>query len=332
MKQPVQNEILLYRGDDGRMNLEVSLREESVWLSQQQMAQLFDRDRTVVARHLHNIFATKELDPKSNVQKMHIAGADKPVQFYNLDVIISVGYRVNSKRGTQFRIWATRILREHLLKGFTINQKRLTEEAQRFEELQEAIGVLARVIDGRQLAAAQASGLLRVIADYSRAMAILDDYDHDRVGISNTSGKGHFVLTCANARKAIVSLRRQLATSGQPTGLFGIERQGALAAILGNLYQTFDGRELYPTVEEKAAHLLYFLVKDHPFTDGNKRIGAFLFVWFMEANGTLYGNGGVKRIADNALVALTLLVAESRPREKDIIVKVIVNLINKDNN
>jgi len=331
MNQESRGEIVIYSAASGKAGLEVKLQDETVWLSQSQMAELFGRDRTVITRHLRNIFETKELDEKSNVQKMHVPFSDRPVIYYNLDVIISVGYRVNSKRGTQFRIWATGVLKDHLIKGFTVNQKRLIEQSQRFNDLQNAVSLLSRVVENRQLASPEAAGLLKVITDYTRALAILDDYDRHKVEVKHTSGKGRFVITYDKARKAIDALGQELRASGQQAGLFGIERGETFKGLLGNIYQTFDGDELYKSVEEKAAHLLYFTIKDHPFTDGNKRIGAFLFIWFMDANGILYGSDGRKRIGDNALVALTLLIAESRPAEKDVIVKVIVNLINKDN-
>ena len=331
MNQESRGEIVIYSAASGKAGLEVKLQDETVWLSQSQMAELFRRDRTVITRHLRNIFETKELDEKSNVQKMHVPFSDRPVIYYNFDVIISVGYRVNSKRGTQFRIWATGVLKDHLIKGFTVNQKRLIEQSQRFNDLQNAVSLLSRVVENRQLASPEAAGLLKVITDYTRALAILDDYDRHKVEVKHTSGKGRFVITYDKSRKAIDALGQELHASGQQAGLFGIERGETFKGLLGNIYQTFDGDELYKSVEEKAAHLLYFTIKDHPFTDGNKRIGAFLFIWFMDANGILYGSDGRKRIGDNALVALTLLIAESRPAEKDVIVKVIVNLINKDN-
>ena len=331
MNQESRGEIVIYSAASGKAALEVKLQDETVWLSQSQMAELFGRDRTVITRHLRNIFETKELDEKSNVQKMHVPFSDRPVIYYNFDVIISVGYRVNSKRGTQFRIWATGVLKDHLIKGFTVNQKRLIEQSQRFNDLQNAVSLLSRVVENRQLASPEAAGLLKVITDYTRALAILDDYDRHKVEVKHTSGKGRFVITYDKARKAIDALGQELRASGQQAGLFGIERGETFKGLLGNIYQTFDGDELYKSVEEKAAHLLYFTIKDHPFTDGNKRIGAFLFIWFMDANGILYSSDGRKRIGDNALVALTLLIAESRPAEKDVIVKVIVNLINKDN-
>lgn len=330
MAEQSKGEIIIYSPAKGG-GLEVKLQDETIWLDQAQMAKLFGRDRTVITRHLRNIFESNELDEKSNVQKMHIAFSDRPVIYYNLDVIISVGYRVNSKRGTQFRIWATQVLKEHLIKGFTVNQKRLIEQSQRFNDLQNAVALLGRVVENRQLASPEAAGLLKVITDYMRALTILDNYDHQKVEVRRTSGKGRFVITYDKARKAVDTLGLEMRMAGQSAGLFGIERGGAFKGIVGNIYQTFSQKELYHSIEEKAAHLLYFVIKDHPFTDGNKRIGAFLFLWFMDGNSILYAADGRKRIGDNALVALTLLIAESRPAEKDVIIKVIVNLINKDN-
>jgi prophage maintenance system killer protein len=331
MTEQSKGEIIIYSPTKGHGGLEVKLQDETVWLNQAQMAELFGRDRTVITRHLRNIFESKELDEKSNVQKMHVPFSDRPVIYYNLDIIISVGYRINSKRGTQFRIWATAVLKDHLIKGFTVNQKRLIEQSQRFNDLQNAVALLSRVVENRQLASPEAAGLLKVITDYTRALTILDDYDHQKVEVRHTSGKGRFAITYDKARKAIDTLGLEMREAGQQAGLFGIERGGTFKSIVGNIYQTFAQKELYHSIEEKAAHLLYFVIKDHPFTDGNKRIGAFLFLWFMDGNGILYAPGGRKRIGDNALVALALLIAESRPVEKDVIIKVIVNLINKDN-
>lgn len=262
---------------------------------------------------------------------MHIAGSDKPVAYYNLDVIISVGYRVNSKRGTQFRIWATQVLKDHLLRGYSLNEKKLREQNARLAELQETVNLMGRVIQGRKLAQAEAAGLLHVITDYSYALSLLDQFDHQELAIRNISKKKPFTITYEDARKAIDLLARQTFTIGTPSGLFGKEKDKSFKSSLGAIYQTFGGRELYPSIEEKAAHLLYFIVKNHSFIDGNKRIGAFVFIWFLDANGTLYSRDRKKRIGDNALVALTLMIAESKPRDKDIIIKVIVNLINKDN-
>jgi len=334
MTEKSKGKIIIYEAEDGKTTLEVSLKKDTVWLDAHQMADLFQRDRTVIVKHIGNIYKTGELLPDSTCAKnTQVArdGKKRVMDFYNLDMIISVGYRVNSLRGTQFRIWATGVLKDHLIKGYSINRKRLQEQNSRLVELQKTVNLLGRVAEDRELATGEAVGLLKVITDYSYALALLDQYDHQNLEIRHISGQGCFVINYEQARKAIDILGEQYRTAGQSAGLFGIEKDESLKGILGVLYQTFDGIELYQSVEEKAAHLLYFAIKDHPFTDGNKRIAAFLFVWFLDANGILYAKDGHKRIGENALVALSLLIAESKPEEKDIIIKVIVNLINKDN-
>jgi prophage maintenance system killer protein len=321
-------QIVIYRAKDGRTCLEVNLQRETVWLSQAQLATLFDTERSVITKHIRNVFQTNELDQESNVQKMHIAGSDKPVAFYALDMIISVGYRVNSKQGTQFRIWATQILRDHLLKGYTVNERRLREQVTHLKELQTTVDLLGRVIQERHLTGDEAEGLLKVVTDYSLALSLLDQYDHQQLTIRDTTSPTPFALTYAAAHAAITKMAAQ---SGMHSDLFGREKDQSFKSSIGAIYQTFGGRELYPSIEEKAAHLLYFVVKNHSFVDGNKRIAAFLFVWFLDANRILYRADGTKRLADNALVALTLLIAESKPSDKDILIKVLVNMINRGN-
>lgn len=317
---PGGGEIVLYRAPDGTVNLDVRLERETIWLTQGQMAELLATERSVITKHLGNIFRSGELDMKSNVQKMHIAGSDRPVSFFNLDVAISVGYRVNSKRGTQFRIWATRVLREHILKGFTVNERRL-------KELNQAVRLIADVAERRPLTGDEAIALLRVVGDYSRALDLLDDYDHQRVGVTAVTMREAEAVSYEEALRAIARLREQFGGSE----LFGREKDGSLSGSLAAVVQSFGGKDVYPSLEEKAAHLLYFLVKNHSFVDGNKRIAAALFLWFLEKNGALYRADGGKRIGDNALVAMTLLIAESRPADKDILARVVVNLINRLN-
>jgi prophage maintenance system killer protein len=299
-----------------------------------QIAALFGRDKSAISRHLGNIFATKALDKNSTVaffatvQKEGGRTITRNIEYYNLDAIISVGYRVNSKRGTQFRIWATRVLRDHLLKGYTINEKRLQEQVARLKELQETVDLLGRVMQDRQLTGGEAEGLLKIITDYSLALSLLDQYDRQQLVIRSTTAPAPVVLTYEMARETIDRLAERSANAGN---LFGREKDESFKSSVATIYQTFGGHELYPSIEEKAAHLLYFVTKNHSFIDGNKRIAAFLFLWFLDANRILYRKDGGKRIADNALVALTLMIAESKPRDKDIITKVIVNLINRDN-
>ena len=321
-------EVFIYETASGESNLEVKLEQETVWLTQKQLALLFDRDRSVITKHLKNIFQSGELEEKSNVQKMHIPDSDKPVSFYNLDVIISVGYRVNSKRGTQFRIWASNVLKQHLVQGYTINEKRLKEQAQKYQQLQQTVKLLQNVLERKEnLTGSESVGLLNVITDYAYALAVLDDYDHQRLEVKGTTEETHFRINYEDAMAAIESLRLQFGGSV----LFGREKDQSFQSSLNTIYQCFGGEELYPSLEEKAANLLYFVVKNHSFSDGNKRIAAFLFIWFLEKNHLLYRPDGSKRIADNALVALTLMIAESNPTDKDMIVKVVVNLINREN-
>lgn len=325
--------IVLYKSPDGRVSMDVRLEQETLWLSQKQMADLFNTERSVITKHLHNIFQDRELSRDSVCAIFaHTAEDGKSYQtaYYNLDAIISVGYRVNSKRGTQFRIWATGVLRDHILKGYTINEKRLKEQNVRLLELEGAVKLLGRVIEDRKLAHDEADGLLWVITDYARALSLLDQYDHHKLKAGPTTRRAPFMLTYDAARSAIDRMAEKMHHEGRSLGLFGREKDGSFKSAVATIYQTFGGRELYPGVEEKAAHLLYFVVKNHGFVDGNKRIGAALFVWFLHANDLLYLPDGRRWLADNALVALTLLIAESRPTDKDIIIKVIINLINRE--
>lgn len=309
-------EVALYRAADGKISLEVRLEKETLWLTQKQMAMLFDTERSVITKHLRNIFNSGELEEKSNVQKMHIPGSDKPVAFYNLDVIISVGYRVNSKRGTQFRIWATQVLRDHLLKGYTVNAKRL-------EELKQAIHVVARVAERRRLSGDEATALLKVVSEYSFALNLLDDYDHGRPPEVTAKPQPTVPVSLDEARRIVTVLRERF--GGSP--LFGKEKDEGLEGSLNAVFQTAGGEELYPSREEKAANLLYFLVKNHHFVDGNKRIGAAIFLWFLEKNGILTDAGGQTRISQEALVALTLMIAESDPKERKMMTHLTVALL-----
>ena len=313
---PAGGEIVLYQAPDGGVTLEVRLEKETLWLSQKQMAQLFETERSVITKHVRNIFASGELDEKSNVQKMHIPGSDKQVAFYNLDVIISVGYRVNSRRGTQFRIWATRVLRDHILKGYTVNERRLVE-------LRQTIQLISHVAHQRELAGEEAAAVLRVLEDYSFALHVLDAYDHGQVPAPSGAPRTAKPLTVEEARELVTLLRNRYGGSD----LFGLEKDQGLAASLSAVFQTSGGNDVYSTLEEKAAHLLYFIVKNHPFVDGNKRIGAALFLRFLEKNGMLLLPDGTRRLSDEALVALTLLIAESPPRDKETMVRLVAYLL-----
>ncbi len=324
-------EIVIYPAVDGQPALEVRLEKETVWLTQRQMADLFDKDTDTVGLHIRNVFKEGELDEKATTEESSVVQSEgerkvrRSVRLFNLDVVISVGYRVKSKRGTLFRIWASKVLREHIVQGYTLNEARLRQERRHLDGLQKAIGLIGRVLDTRELGATEAKGLLKVIADYSAALVLLDDYDHKRLTCEGgTAAPVGFELTYEAARAAVDRLAEQAAFRST---LFGHEKDQGFKGLLGAVYQGFGGHELYPSVEEKGAHLLYFVVKNHPFSDGNKRIGAFLFLWFLDAHGLLYLPGGEKRVADAMLVALTLLIAESKPSEKDVMVAVIVNLI-----
>lgn len=318
--------IVLYKAADGGPALDVRLDKETVWLSQRQMAELFGKDTDTVGLHIRNIFREGELKESATTEESSVVREEggrtvrRTVGIYNLDVIISVGYRVNSKRGTQFRIWATRVLREHLVRGYTVN-------AQRLQELKQAVRLVANVAERRDLTGDEAKALLRVVADYSYALEVLDDYDHQRVRLGAVSRRKVSALSIDEARRAVETMRGRFGGSA----LLGREKDQGLEGSLAAVMQTFGGADVYPSLEEKAANLLYFLVKNHHFVDGNKRIGAALFLWFLEKNRALYRNDGTKRIADNALVAMTLLIAESRAGEKDVLVRVVVNLINKKN-
>lgn len=312
--------VVLYRAPDGTVSLDVRIEHDTIWLNQKQMAELFATERSVITKHLRNIFSSGELDEKSNVQKMHIPGSDKPVAFYNLDVAISVGYRVNSKRGTQFRIWATQVLRDHILKGYSVNERRL-------KELRQSLKLVGQVLDRYNVSSDQAKALLRVVTDYERALDILDDYDHQRVRPIRLTRAEAVGIEYDEAMRIIGQMRAKFGGSS----LFGREKDDSLRGSLSAVMQTFGGKDVYPSLEEKAAHLLYFLVKNHSFVDGNKRIAAAFFLWFMKKNGLLYQPDGTKRIADNALVAITLMVAESKPEQKDILTKLIANLLHEKN-
>ena len=320
-------EVVLYRTKDRTTTVEVRLRGETVWLSQDHMAKLFGRERSVITKHVRNVFKEGELPEKGNVQKMHIPKSDKPVTFYDLDVIISVGYRVNSKRGTQFRIWSTRTLKNHLIQGYTLNERRLRE---RGIEMEQAIQLLSRTLTSHELVNKQGRGVLDVITRYAKSWSLLKQYDENRLGIPEKQHPARTTLDYARAREVIEALKKELIAKGEASPLFGQERRKALAGILGSIEQTFGGKNLYPGLEEKAAHLLYFVIKDHPFTDGNKRIGSFLFIIYLRENNCLEDSVGRVKLNDNALVALALLIAESDPKQKDLMIRLVMNLLSEE--
>lgn len=326
-------QIEIFKSDDGSTEIEVQVDKETVWLNQYQISDLFLTDRTSIGRHITNIYKTNELDESSTcakiaqVQKEGKRIVTRQIGIYNLDVILSIGYRVNSERGRQFRIWANKILSDYLFNGFALNEKKLKEQNEQLNELRQSVKILGNVLNFKTLTNDESVGLLKIISDYAYALDILDQYDYQRLEIKNTSGKETYRLTYEEAMNQIRIAKKAHGNSD----LFGHEKDDSFKSSVSTIYQTFGGEELYPSIEEKAANLLYFITKNHSFSDGNKRIAAFLFLYFMERNGILFDGSGNKRIADNTLVALTLMIAVSKPDEKDTMTKVIVNLINKNN-
>ena len=331
--QDNKGEILIYKSLDGKAALEVRLHDETLWLNLNQLSSFFGRDKSVISRHINNITKTGELKRDSTVaffatvQDEGGRQIERQIEYYNLDMIISVGYRVNSIRGTQFRIWATKILKDYIVKGYTLNQKRIKElKEKQLTEFEEAVSLIKKTIETKQLSSSETAGLLHVITDYANSWLLLQKYDEGKLEISRKT-RSLFVFEYDDAVQAINELKKNLITKKEASDLFGIERGEGLKSILGNISQTFGGEELYPSIEEKAAHLLYFIIKDHPFADGNKRIGSFLFIVFLARNKYLFKKNGERKINDNALVALALLIAESAPKQKDIMIKLIMNFL-----
>ncbi len=323
-----KSKLVIYKVDKNDVELEVSLWKDSIWLNQAQIADLFDIDRTVITKHLGNIFQTKELNKKTVCAIFAHTAADGKkyqTQFFNLDVVISVGYRVNSKKATQFRIWATKVLRQHILQGYTINEKRLLDVQSRFNELQGVIAFLQSKAN-KINSGSQELELLDLLADYSKTMSLLSEYDKGMLA-KPKGKKDKYKLKYLICQKIISGMKKKLVEEKEAGNLFGNEIGRKLEAIIENLYQTFDKKDLYKCIEEKAANLIYLIIKDHPFSDGNKRIASYLFVYFLDRNDYLFRESGEKKINDNALVALALLIAESDPSEKDVLIKIIVNLI-----
>lgn len=325
-----KGEIVIYQSKDGP-KLDVLLEKETVWLTQKQMALLFDKGIPTINEHIKNIYKEGELEEKSTIRKFRIVQkeggrlVERDIDFYNLDVIISVGYRVKSLRGTQFRIWATKTLKEHLVKGYTINEKRLLQAKNQFHELQGAISFLQEK-SKHELLAGQEQEIFNLLANYSRTLTLLEQYDKEKLSlIKNT--KSRFILKYEEAINVISKIKKDLVAKKEASDLFGQENSNKFKGILGSIYQTFNRKELYPSLEEKGAHLLYFIIKDHPFVDGNKRIASFLFVYYLDKNDFLYRKTGEKKINDNTLTALALLIAVSDPSEKDKLIKIITNLL-----
>lgn len=325
-KDELDNKIVIYQTEDGRTQLDVKLENETVWLTQAQLVQLFDSSKANVSEHIKHIYEDGELAADSTVRKFRTVQTEgkrqvgRNVTYYNLDLIISLGYRVNTKRGIQFRQWATSVLRDYLIKGYAINQ-RIREE--NYQQMVQLVRSMARTVKLQDLSKEVRNALLDVVVDYTFALDRLDDYDYQRLSIPESSTEEKFHATYEGAMKVLAELREKFGGSG----LFANEKDDSFKSSIGQIYQTFGGQDLYPTVEEKAAMLLYLVTKNHSFSDGNKRIAATLFLWFMNENGVLYDDMHNKRIDDATLVALTLLIAESRPEEKDTMIKVVVNLI-----
>jgi len=325
--------IVIYETPKKEVKLDVRLEKETVWLTQKQIAVLFGTQRPAITKHLNNIFKSGELNKNSVSSILEHTAADGKTyktQFYNLDAIISVGYRVNSKEATQFRIWATKILKEHLIKGYTINEKRLLEEREKFKELQSIITFLqitfSQEKSQKELLSGHASEILNLLSSYTKTLSLLEEYDKRKIRVIK-GRKAKFILNYEECQRIIMEIKKELIAKKKASELFGQEVGRGFEGAIKEIYQTFDGKELYPTIEDKASHLLYFTIKDHPFIDGNKRIGSFLFVYFLDKNHYLYRSTGEKKINDNALTVLSLLIAISDPKEKDILIKIITNLL-----
>jgi len=323
----MSDEIVIYQGDGQDVEVRLDAGHDTVWLNQAQMVNLFGRDQSVISRHINNIFKEEELLRESTMQKMHIANSDKPVDFYNLDVIISVGYRVKSRQGTQFRQWATRVLREHLTLGWTLSRQRFEQNA---HELEAALALVRKTAQSAELQIDSSRGLVDIVTRYAQTFLLLQRYDEGLLSEPRAQSGG--VLPTVNeARAALDGLKIDLMARGEATELFARDRGDGLASLLGNLDQSVFGEPAYPTVESKAAHLLYFVIKNHPFADGNKRSGAFLFVDFLNRNGRLLMRNGEPVINDIGLAALTLLVAESDPANKETMIRLIMNMLSVEN-
>ena len=323
---------MIYQGRHKDIQIEVTLENGTIWMNLNQIAKLFGRDKSVISRHLSSIFKERELDKKSVVAKNATTAADGKVyqvEYYNLDVVISVGYRVNSKRATQFRIWATGVLKEHILSGYTINERRLKEnQTIKLKELEKTISLFRGIIHSKELKASESEGLLSVITDYAHSWILLQQYDAGSLKIQKGVTKGISYIGGEECSGAIHALKNHLQKKNEDSDIFGVERhKGAIEGILNSIRQSFGGEEVYPSLEEKAAHLLYFIIKQHPLVDGNKRVASLLFIFFLSKNHYLHRRNGERKINDNALVALALLIAESKPSEKEVMISLITNLL-----
>ncbi|MFQ6758257.1 MAG: Fic/DOC family protein [Deltaproteobacteria bacterium] len=322
----IEAQVAIYQTADGQVQLDVTLEQDTVWLSQGQMVELFGRDVSVISRHISNALTEGEISQKSNLQKMQIANSDRPVVFYDLDVVISVGYRIKSERGVQFRRWATNVLRQHLVQGYTLNTQRLQTQQEHIKQLERTLTLFQQNLI-EQASLPEARGLVSVIAGYARTFVLLNQFDSERLPLGDFATAIRYEIQPAEAVAGIAALKADLMAKNEASELFGNQKDDSFAGILGNIVQSFGGEFLYPSIEEQAAHLLYFVIKNHPFSDGNKRIGAFLFIWFLQRNQHHLKTDGELKINDNALAAIALLVAQSDPGQKQLMIHLIMNLI-----
>ncbi|MFT4062294.1 MAG: RhuM family protein [Edaphocola sp.] len=334
------SEIEIYKSADNKIEIQVNLENDTVWLTQKQMALLFGKNKMTISEHISNIFKEGELDEKvvvrnflTTTQHGAIKGKTQEtnVKHYNLDVIISVGYRVKSQQGTRFRVWATQRLKDYIVKGYSLNEKRLTDVLQNMQQLKNAVELIRKASDNQELKLTEAKGLLDIISQYTQSFVLLNQFDSNSIENEHLDKNITYEIGYDEAKTAIAELKKQLITQKEATDLFGNEKDNSFEGTLQSIVQTFGGQYLYPSIEEQAAHLLYFIIKNHPFSDGNKRIGAFLFVWFLEKNKHRFKKSGEVKINDNGLVALALLVAQSNPAEKELMIKLVIQLIQNDN-
>ena len=323
------NNIVIY--ENGDVELKTTLKDDTVWLNQKQIAKLFEVNVSAISKHLNNIYNIKELDKKSTISKMEIVQKEgkrtvkRLITLYNLDIIISIGYRVNSKRATQFRIWATKILKEFMIKGYSLNQKKLQEK--KLDELEKTVLLIKQGLTNQNISLSEAKGFIEIVSSYAKSWALLQGYDEQTLEEKILTTKSKFILDYDEAKDAIAELKKSLMQKGEASELFGREKANEFKGNLLNIYQSYGGVDLIPSIEAKAANLIYYIIKGHPFSDGNKRIGAYLFVLFLHKNEILYKENGESKINDNALVSLALLIAQSLPEQKDIIIKLIINML-----
>ena len=317
------SDIVIY--ENGSLGLEVEFEHETVWLSQKQIVELFEKDQSVISRHINNIFKEKEVDEESNMQKMHIANSDKPVKFYNLDIVLAIGYRTNSAKAIKFRQWANKILKEYLIKGYVLDKEKLKQK--KLDELDKTIQLIKQGLQNDDLSLSEAKGFVEIISDYAKSWAMLQGYDEQSLEEVSRIKEEKFILGYDEAKEAIAELKRTLIKKREATELFGQEKAGEFKGNLLNIYQSFAGADLLPSLEAKAANLLYYVIKGHPFNDGNKRIGAYLFVLFLYKNNILHKPNGEPKINDNALASVALLVAQSDPSQKEILIKLVMNML-----